>query len=52
MPNWTRLRYNLTTPMGKDGKRVTGNEEHIALAKSRRRVYGSIKEHGLHPSFC
>ena len=33
MPNWTRLRYNLTTPMGKDGKRVTGNEEHIALAR-------------------
>lgn len=37
MPNWTRLKYNLTTPLGENGKRVTGSEEHIALSRQAAR---------------
>ena len=37
MPNWTRLKYNLTTPLGKDGRRVTGSRDHIALSRKAAR---------------
>ncbi len=30
---WARYNYNLTTPIGNNGKRVTGCEEHIALSR-------------------
>lgn len=30
---WARYKYNLTTPMGEDGKRLTGCAEHVALSK-------------------
>ena len=30
---WMRSIHHITTPLGKDGKRVTGCEEHIALSK-------------------
>ena len=30
---WARYRYNLTTPIGEDGKRVTQCAEHIALSR-------------------
>ena len=33
MKKWTRLKYNLTTPLGKDGRRATGSESHIALSR-------------------
>lgn len=31
---WARYRYNLTTNMGADGKRLTGCAEHIALSRN------------------
>ena len=31
---WQRLRYMPVMPMGEDGKRLTGGEKHIALARS------------------
>ncbi len=30
---WARYKYNLTTPIGENGKRVTGCKEHIALSR-------------------
>lgn len=30
---WTRYAYNLTTPLGEDGKYITGSAEHIALSR-------------------
>ena len=30
---WARYRYNLTTNIGENGKRLTGCEEHIALSR-------------------
>ena len=30
---WARYNYNLTTPMGKDGIRITGCDEHVALSR-------------------
>ncbi len=30
---WARYKYNLTTNIGDDGKRLTGCEEHIALSR-------------------
>ena len=30
---WARYKYNLTTNIGENGKRVTGCEEHIALSR-------------------
>ena len=31
---WARYKYNLTTPLGENGKRFTGCEEHIALSRT------------------
>ncbi|MBQ7769181.1 MAG: glycoside hydrolase family 3 C-terminal domain-containing protein [Oscillospiraceae bacterium] len=31
---WARYKYNLTTNIGENGKRLTGCEEHIALSKA------------------
>ncbi len=31
---WARYKYNLTTNLGENGKRLTGCEEHIALSKA------------------
>lgn len=31
---WSRYQYNLTTPMGKDGRRLTGCPEHITLSRT------------------
>ena len=33
MAYWTRLKYNLTTPLGEDGKRATGSPSHISLSR-------------------
>ncbi|MGN1163296.1 MAG: hypothetical protein ACI4S4_00680, partial [Candidatus Ornithospirochaeta sp.] len=33
MDKWTRLKYTLTTPLGKDGRRVTGSLSHVALSR-------------------
>lgn len=33
MDKWTRLKYTLTTPLGEDGRRITGSERHIALSR-------------------
>lgn len=30
---WNRYRYNLTTPMGEDGRRITGCDKHIGLSR-------------------
>ncbi len=30
---WARYKYNLSTPMGKSGKRLTGSKEHIKLSR-------------------
>ena len=30
---WARHKYSLTTPLGKNGTRLTGCEEHIALSR-------------------
>ncbi len=30
---WARYKYNLTTPIGENGKRVTGCKEHIELSR-------------------
>ena len=30
---WARYKYNLTTAIGENGKRVTGSKEHIALSR-------------------
>lgn len=30
---WARYKYNLTTPIGNDGRRITSSEEHIALSR-------------------
>ena len=30
---WNRYRYNITTPLGEDGRAVTGCEAHIALSR-------------------
>lgn len=30
---WARYKYNLTTPIGEDGKRLTGCQEHIDLSR-------------------
>ncbi|MBQ1263228.1 MAG: glycoside hydrolase family 3 C-terminal domain-containing protein, partial [Oscillospiraceae bacterium] len=30
---WARYKYNLTTPIGENGKYVTGCDEHIALSR-------------------
>lgn len=30
---WQRIQYMPGTPLGKDGKRVTGSEEHISLSR-------------------
>lgn len=30
---WARYKYNLTTPMGEGGKRLTGCQEHIDLSR-------------------
>ena len=37
MSNWTRLKYNLTTPLSLDGRRATGSKEHIALSRKAAR---------------
>ena len=37
MNNWQRLKYNLTTPLGENGERVTGSPLHIALSRSAAR---------------
>ena len=29
---WARYKYNLTTPMGKNGEMLTGSKKHIDLA--------------------
>ena len=31
---WARYKFNLTTNIGENGKRLTGCEEHIALSKA------------------
>ena len=33
MAYWTRLKYNLTTPLGEDGKRATGSPSHISISR-------------------
>lgn len=33
MTKWSRIRFNPNLPLGKDGRRVTGSAEHIALSK-------------------
>ena len=33
MKKWTRFFYQPGLPLGKDGRRVTGSEEHIALSR-------------------
>ena len=33
MTKWSRIRFNPNLPLGKDGRRVTGCAEHIALSK-------------------
>ena len=33
MKKWTRMNYYPAIPLGKDGKRVTGSEEHIAFSR-------------------
>lgn len=33
MEKWTRFLYQPVLPLGKDGKRVTGSREHIALSR-------------------
>ena len=47
---WNRYRYNLTTGLGENGKRLTGCEEHIALS---RKVAGEgmvlLENNGLLP---
>ena len=30
---WSRYKYNLTTGIGENGKRLTGCKEHIALSR-------------------
>ena len=30
---WARHRYNLTTGLGEDGRRITGTEEHMELSR-------------------
>ena len=30
---WARYNYNITTPMGKDGRRLTQCDEHVALSR-------------------
>ena len=30
---WARHRYNLTTGLGEDGRRITGSEEHMELSR-------------------
>ena len=30
---WARFKYNISTPIGKDGKMLTGSDKHIALAR-------------------
>lgn len=47
---WSRYNYNLTTPIGENGQRISGCEEHIALS---RRVAGEgmvlLENNGLLP---
>ena len=33
MKNWNRFTYQPGLPLGKDGRRVTGGEAHIALSR-------------------
>lgn len=33
MEQWTRFFYQPSLPLGRDGRRVTGSEEHIALSR-------------------
>ncbi len=37
MEKWTRVKYQPATPLGRDGKRVTACEEHIALSREAAR---------------
>jgi len=37
MSKWTRILYQPGTPLGKDGRRVTGSKEHIELSKNAAR---------------
>ena len=37
MERWTRAWYQPCLPMGKDGRRVTGSQEHIRLARQAAR---------------
>jgi len=34
MNNWTRMNFTPCRPLGKDGRRITGCDEHIALSRS------------------
>ena len=34
MQKWNRYRYNLTTPLGENGARISGCPEHIALSRT------------------
>lgn len=44
MGKWQRSLYQPVLPLGKDGKRVTGSAEHIALSrKAAGEGYGSGK---------
>ena len=37
MRNWGRFIYQPVLPMGKDGTRITGSKEHIALSREAAR---------------
>ena len=51
MRNWGRFIYQPVLPMGKDGTRITGSKEHIALSREAARE-GMVllkNEHGVLP---